>query len=96
MTKLEWAKEYHGIIMDALINAGFYEDRFQAGKGIVLHEDLHGQGPSIIYYGDYEILGREILLHTTQTGSNFIELKEQSYDFFAEPENSECIRIYEA
>lgn len=94
MTRIEWAKEYCNLLRTELINAGYYTNVKEANRGVVLHEDLHGQGPAIVYDGDFEILGLEIMLHTT-VGSNFLTLPKMNTDFFAEPENSECVRIYE-
>jgi len=95
MNKLEWAKAYHQHLKDTLIKMKYYRCQVEADVGLTLHEDLDGKGPAITYGGDFEILGTEIMMHTN-IGTTFVSLPIfTNHDYFAEPENSECVRIYE-
>ncbi len=92
MTKVKWAQEYHYELIKVLCKAGYYTSIVEGQKGLTLHEDLHGRGPAITYEGDYEILGQDILIHGYTT--TCISSPEMNGEFFAEPENSECVRIF--
>jgi|GEM_PF-6629214 len=91
-TKIKWSQEYYQNLINALIKIGYYENDREAKQSVIFYEDLHDKGPAIIYYGDFEILGLEILIYEL---NKCISLPEISNEFFAEPENPECIRIYE-
>ena len=78
--------------MTLLIDIEYYPNEKEANLGIILHDDLHGEGPAITYEGSFEILGRDIMIHGFH--DSFIELPEMNDEFFAEPVNSELVRAY--
>lgn len=92
INKLKWTKQYYQNLINTLIKFGYYETEIEAKQSVILHENLHDEGPAITHCGNYEILGLEILFYDL---NKIISLPKMSNDFFVEPENPECVRIYD-
>jgi len=88
--KVTWLRAFYNNMIE-LLNAHGYTDSSYCFE---FHESLHGEPAIIKVGGEYELLGTDLCVDLDN--NNYLSILEPDREYFAEPENNECLRCYKA
>lgn len=93
--RVEWLWKFFNNMVKTLIDCKFFADEEEAASCLEFTDELHGRGPAILKVaGTFEILGNDICIDLDR--NKYVTVESPDDNYFAEPENAECIRCYKS